>query len=313
MVPHPPPGGEPGQAAFADPRAPRARCPSPPASRRSRACRAPAPPPAPRGRRRPRGRACPRPSHGCAPGCQPLRHSSPIVGFWVQRIGDMVKSPVTQMLHPMHSRMSSGRPSSIFLGRNGSAIDGRAQPMRSTRPFLITDTIRSGDVYLPTATTGFVVSFFTPSMKDSCVPSGPEARGDRVVLPAGQHQVPQVGKLGEESDRVLRLGLLQSVRSQELVHGHAARHRTGVAHRLAGVDQGLLEQANTVLERSAVLVGPVVVPARKEVVQIRQGVPGRRRRRGRIRRARARSAAVRCQRRRSRMSRFVIARAWTGS
>ena len=107
-------------------------------------------------------------------GCQPLRHSSPIVGFWVQRIGDIVKSPETQMLQPMHSRMSSGRPSSIFLGRNGSAIDGRAQPMRSTRPFLTTDTIRSGDVYLPTATTGFVVSFFTPSMKDSCVPSGPK-------------------------------------------------------------------------------------------------------------------------------------------
>src|SRR5437868_1566670 len=31
-----------------------------------------------------------------------------------------------QTLQPMHSRISSSRPSSIFLGRNGSAIDGRA-------------------------------------------------------------------------------------------------------------------------------------------------------------------------------------------
>ena len=54
-----------------------------------------------------------------------------MVGFCVQRIGDIVKSPETQMLHPMHSRMSSSRPSSILRGRNGSAIDGRAAPIRS--------------------------------------------------------------------------------------------------------------------------------------------------------------------------------------
>ena len=56
------------------------------------------------------------------------------VGFCVQRLIDIVMSPVMQMLQPMHSRMSSTRPSSIFLGRNGSAIDGRAQPMKSSTP-----------------------------------------------------------------------------------------------------------------------------------------------------------------------------------
>ena len=54
----------------------------------------------------------------------------------MQRLGDMVKSPETQMLQPMHSRMSSIRPSSIFFGRNGSAIDGRAAPIRSSMPCL---------------------------------------------------------------------------------------------------------------------------------------------------------------------------------
>ena len=58
----------------------------------------------------------------------------------------MLKSPDTQMLQPMHSRMSSSRPSSIFLGRKGSAMDGRAQPTRSAIPLRMTATIRSGEV-----------------------------------------------------------------------------------------------------------------------------------------------------------------------
>ena len=69
-----------------------------------------------------------------------------MVGFWVQRMGDMVKSPETQMLQPMHSRMSSRRPSATFRGRKGSAMEGRAQPIRSTMPFLTMETMRSGDV-----------------------------------------------------------------------------------------------------------------------------------------------------------------------
>ena len=79
-------------------------------------------------------------------GCQPLRHSSPIVGFWVHRMGAMLKSPDTQTLQPMHSRTSSSRPSSIFFGRKGSAMDGRAQPTRSAIPFRTIAAIRSGEV-----------------------------------------------------------------------------------------------------------------------------------------------------------------------
>ena len=72
-------------------------------------------------------------------------------------------SPVTQMLQPMHSRMSSSRPSSIFFGRNGSAIEGRAAPIRSRMPRRTCDTIVSGEVKRPTPTTGFVVSFLMPA------------------------------------------------------------------------------------------------------------------------------------------------------
>jgi hypothetical protein len=46
-------------------------------------------------------------------GGQPRRHSSLHVGFWEQRPMPWVISPVMQMLQPIHSRMSSTRPSSI--------------------------------------------------------------------------------------------------------------------------------------------------------------------------------------------------------
>jgi len=36
-----------------------------------------------------------------------------------------------QTFEPVHSRISSVRPSAIFCGRNGSAIEGRAEPTRS--------------------------------------------------------------------------------------------------------------------------------------------------------------------------------------
>jgi hypothetical protein len=54
--------------------------------------------------------------------------------------------------------MSSSRPSSIFFGRNGSAIEGRAAPIRSVIPRRTWLTIVSGEVKRPTVTTGFVVT-----------------------------------------------------------------------------------------------------------------------------------------------------------
>ncbi len=87
-------------------------------------------------------------------------------------IGLIVPSPDTQMLHPMHSRMSSSRPSSIFRGRNGSAIDGRAAPIMSSTPSRTIRTIVSGDVKRPTPTTGLDVSAFSPRTYSSWTASG---------------------------------------------------------------------------------------------------------------------------------------------
>ena len=83
------------------------------------------------------------------------------------------------MLQPMHSRISSSRPSSIFLGKNGSAIDGRAAPIRSSMPRLIWLTISSGDVKRPTPTTGLEVNGLTKLTRGSCAPCS-QNRADAV-------------------------------------------------------------------------------------------------------------------------------------
>ena len=90
-----------------------------------------------------------------------------MVGFCVQRIGDMVMSPEIQMLQPMHSRMSSSCPASILAGRNGSAIDGRAAPIMSRMPARTCRTMVSGEVKRPTPTTGLADSCLRPAISGS--------------------------------------------------------------------------------------------------------------------------------------------------
>ena len=144
-------------------------------------------------------------------GCQPRRHSSPMLGFWVQRIGVASASPVTQMLQPMHSRMSSKRPSSIFTGRNGSAIDGRAAPTKSSTPSRIIRTIVSGEVKRPTPTTGLRRQLLETADVLLLRSFAGEARGDRVEVPVADHEVPQVGQLADESEHLLDLAPLEPV------------------------------------------------------------------------------------------------------
>ncbi len=69
-----------------------------------------------------------------------------MLGFCVQRIGTKRVSPVMQTLQPMHSRMSSKRSSLIFVGRNGSAMEGRAAPIRSRMPRWTAESMDSGEV-----------------------------------------------------------------------------------------------------------------------------------------------------------------------
>ena len=86
---------------------------------------------------------------------------------------------MTQILHPIHSRISSMRPSSILFGKKGSAIEGRAQPIKSSVPLFIIFAITSGLVKRPTPTIGRSVSSCIPLTKSCCAASslkrdGPE-------------------------------------------------------------------------------------------------------------------------------------------
>jgi hypothetical protein len=75
------------------------------------------------------------------------------------------------MLHPMQARMSANRPSRIFCGMNGSAMLGRAAPIRSQAPDSTISAIRSGVVRRPTPTIGFAVASRTCPVHSSCQPS----------------------------------------------------------------------------------------------------------------------------------------------
>ncbi len=93
----------------------------------------------------------------------------------------------TQMLQPMHSRISSTRPSEILVGRNGSAIDGRAAPMMSSTPARINPTMSSGLVRRPLPTTGMADPKNRLALLDEWRhPTGfAKARGARILAPFG--------------------------------------------------------------------------------------------------------------------------------
>ena len=122
-------------------------------------------------------------------GCQPRRNSSPEVAFCVQTSGGPpISQREMQTLQPMHSRMSSRRPSRIFAGRNGSAIDGRAAPMMSHWPLVMTSTIVSGLTKRPTLSTGLSVCCLTLSTNgrswfSGCVRDGAASSPHSTALP----------------------------------------------------------------------------------------------------------------------------------
>ncbi len=234
--------------------------------------RAPSPPRARPGRRRRRAPSRPTPPGRKRSGCQPRRHSSPIDGFCVQRIGVDVQSPVTQTLQPMHSRMSSSRPSSIFTGRNGSAIEGRAAPIRSITPSRISRTIVSGDVSQPMPTTGFEVSCLSPrkcsSVQASC--ANREVRESSGQKPTITSQTSGSSPTSANSCSISGRSIPCSPSSSSTTS--AARDRGASVALRERVLEHLAQETRAVLERPAVLVVAEVVAPREEVLERRQAV-----------------------------------------
>ncbi len=82
-----------------------------------------------------------------------------------------------QTLIPMHSRISSSCPSCTFCGKNGSAIDWRAAPTRSSAPERTTSAIPSGSVNRATPTMGFAVASRTRAIHWTLWPSATNRDG----------------------------------------------------------------------------------------------------------------------------------------
>ncbi len=122
-------------------------------------------------------------------GCQPRRYSSPAVGFCVQIIGG---PPISQRemhtLQPMHTRISSMRPSSTFFGKKGSAIEGRAAPMMSA--IALRDDLRHlfGVGEAAYAQHRFLRDLLDEPRPRNLVPLQVEARWSRILRPIRRYR-----------------------------------------------------------------------------------------------------------------------------
>ena len=174
------------------------------------------------------------------------------------------------MLQPMHSRISSSRPSSILRGRNGSAIEGRAAPIRSQTPRADDLGHRSGLVRRPTPTIGFAGGLAHAAGPLELPALGEEARRrpSPATTPRSSRRSRPTGRRGGRRAARTR-GPRRSrcpgaaPRRRRSAHGDRAVVADGVLDRL----QRLEPEPRAVRERAAVLVGAPVVVRRQELAE----------------------------------------------
>ncbi len=164
------------------------------------------------------------------------------------------------------------RPSAILFGRNGSAIEGRAQPMKSSTPWRTMRTIVSGEVKRPTPTTGFDDNARNAAHQALLRRLLLEARGTRAILPGAVGEVPEIGQVGVHGHEIAHLGIGEAEIADRLVEGDAQRDRHGVADHVAHVGDHLADEAGAVLERAAIFVGALVGRPRQEMLEDTEAV-----------------------------------------
>ena len=187
----------------------------------------------------------------------------------------MVLSPVTQMLQPMHSRMSSSRALLDLPRQEGIGDRGprRADHVEHAALDLRDHGVGRGEAADADYRLGG--ELFHERCEALLIALLREARGVGIVFPVADIDVPQVGQLGQHGDHVARLALRgDAVRPHHLVGREPHHHAAGVADRVLGILDHLAEQARAVLQAAAIFVGAGVAPALQEMHGQRQIVPG---------------------------------------
>ncbi len=218
------------------------------------------------------------------------------------------------MLQPMHSRISSSRPSRILFGRNGirDRGAGRTDQVEDAGAHLADHRVRGGEP----PDTDDRLGRQTPSTRRrtrSCPLSGPNRE-----VTESPPTTPWRSPTGREARRARRA-------PARCPGGSRPRRRTPRPRRSGRRPQRdrrpppWCPRASRAAAASGSHGEPPyssvarVLARREEVVRTRCSRARRRRRRCRTRRSRTAAPPSRCQRRRSAMSRLVMARACTGA
>ena len=159
------------------------------------------------------------------------------------------------------------RPSSIFFGRNGSAIDGRAQPMKSSTPWRI---IRDHDVgagEAADADDGLVAEVADTLDQRFLRRLLLEARRAGAILPGAVREIPEIRQVAVHLDELAHLGIGKAKLADRFVERDAQRESHRVADRVAHIGDHLAGKARTVFQAAAVFVRPLVGGAAQEVLE----------------------------------------------
>ena len=172
---------------------------------------------------------------------------------------------LTQKLQPMHSRMSSSRPSSILVGKNGSAIEPRAEPIKIE---MAADHCHPpwcrGSPKRPTPTTGFEVCGLNCSIARAARSFPRRNRDARAsYLPIRRGGPPPIVQVPEVDQVVRHVNELEHLvhRGSPIVQRIESDPHcqcTGIADRFARLFECFKPEARAVLQRAAVFIGQFV-------------------------------------------------------
>ena len=217
-------------------------------------------------------------------GCHPRRHSSPVVGFWVQRSGrhDVFARKADVATDALADIFRAAFLDLARQERISDAGPSRADQVEHAAPDLRDHRVGRGEPADPDHRLGR--DLLDEGHVGLLVTLASKARRGAVVLGRANVDVPEVGQFGEQLHDLAPFTLAADAAfAQELVDRQADGDGAVATDRILGHLDHLAQQADTVLQAAAVLVDALVDAGRQKVEWQGEPVGGRRCRRGRSR------------------------------